>query len=296
MTRSGDRLTPREVEVLGLVAHGMTDAQIGTRLVNGDTIHMQSDLMHEMGHVLLNANEHYPQYGCTSIMSHCATNITVQQHDLDDFTNAYRMAEAPDAAYGQLTSSTNLRHFFEGSYWTAGSGNGFTLHAESQYVMDRSTSGLGGAFGFYTSMPRIINNTDDGTPNSVDRSDVPSSGNEWCFKTRGESGAIPGTALYYHWGPQSRAYCLRQSYNGSGVFVVSSRNDYVTFRVWNYSSVSINNVALLLGDNVTHVCNLPDLAPNASTYCFWTGAGSGAGFVRLWYNLVEHGSIGYDIR
>jgi len=39
---------------------------------NGDSAHKQSDLMHEMGHVLYHAGEHYgTTYNCQSIMGHC---------------------------------------------------------------------------------------------------------------------------------------------------------------------------------------------------------------------------------
>ena len=65
--------------------------------------------------------------------------------------------------------------------------------------------------------------------------------------------------------------------------------------MWNFSGAQINNVALLLNDNVKHVCDLPNLADGSSAVCFyWPGAGSG--FVRLWYNWTEHGPIDYDVR
>lgn len=86
-----------------------------------------------------------------------------------------------------------------------------------------------------------------------------------------------------------------QSYNGTRVFVASNRNDYVAFRIYNYSSSTINFVSLLLNDNSTHVCDFPDIPPNGSQVCFWY-PGNSAGFVRLWYGFQEHGPIGYDAR
>ncbi len=59
--------------------------------------HRQSDVMHELGHVLYNAAEHYVApnagYNCSSIMGHCnsPTLTAVQGHDITDFSNAYRM-------------------------------------------------------------------------------------------------------------------------------------------------------------------------------------------------------------
>jgi hypothetical protein len=99
------------------------------------------------------------------------------------------------------------------------------------------------------------------------------------MKRRGRAGGITSAQPNY-WGPYSRAYCIRQSYNGTGVFVASNHNDYVAFRVWNFSGAQINNVALLLNDNVTHVCDLPNLANGGSAVCFWF-PGSSSGFVRL---------------
>jgi hypothetical protein len=76
--------------------------------------HKQSDLMHEMGHVLLNAGEHYPTYDCTSIMGHSSgelaggagmcgggtpaeTLIGVQDHDRQDYLDIYGVKDTPDA-------------------------------------------------------------------------------------------------------------------------------------------------------------------------------------------------------
>lgn len=99
-----------------------------------DQTHRVSDLMHEMGHVLYHANEHYPNDNCSSIMGHCTTYTTVSDHDKNDYRAAYRMKEAPNATYGRLTSSTNFRHYFEGGYL---GGDGLTLHAERRYWIDR---------------------------------------------------------------------------------------------------------------------------------------------------------------
>ncbi len=55
-----------------------------------DQTHRVSDLMHEMGHVLYYADEHYPTYDCstsslTSIMGHCVTLTQVNAHDIQDY-------------------------------------------------------------------------------------------------------------------------------------------------------------------------------------------------------------------
>jgi len=264
--------------------------------------------MHEMGHILMNANEHYPAYNCTSIMGHSSGELagntgmcgsgspsetlrTVQDHDRQDYLDIYGVKDAPDATYVQMSGATALVHYFEGSYL---GGNGKTLHQELYNWIDRSTSGVDGTYNSYKSPGRKVSNSDDGTPVSDTYSEVPGSGSEWCMKRRGLAGGITSSQANY-WGPLSRAYCVRQSSNGAGVFVASNRNNYVAFRVWNFSGAQINNVALLLDDNVTHVCDLPNLANNASAACFWW-PGSSSGFVRLWYNWTEHGSIGYDSR
>lgn len=270
--------------------------------------HKQSDLMHEMGHVLMNAPELYPAYNCSSIMGHsssesaggagmCGTGsvsetlITVQSHDRQDYLDVYGVKDAPDATYVQMLGSGTLVHYFEGSWF---GGNGKTLHQERYNWIDRSTSGVGGAYSFYKSPGRKVAYADDGNPENDSYAEVPGSGAEWCMKRRGRAGGIASNQPNY-WGPLSRAYCIRQSYGGSGVFVASNRNDYVLFQVWNYSGAQINNVALLLNDNVTRVCDLASIPNNTSTYCVWY-PGNSAGFVRLWYNWSEHGPIGYDIR
>jgi hypothetical protein len=199
--------------------------------------------------------------------------------------------DPPDAAYVQMSGAGTLAHYIEGS-WLGG--NGKTLHQELYNWIDRSTAGLGGTYSSYQSPGRKVANADDGTPEYDVYNDVPGSGSEWCMKRRGRAGGIASSQPNY-WGPLSHAYCIRQSYTGTGVFVASNRNNYVAFRVWNYSGAQINNVALLLGDNVTHICDLPNLANNGSAACFWY-PGGGSGFVRLWYNWTEHGPIGYDIQ
>ncbi len=228
--------------------------------------HKKSDLMHELGHTLLNANEHYPAYDCTSIMGHsaiessgsvgyCGSGVlpdiltTVQQHDIDDYASVYGIREAPDATYVQLFGSGTAVHYFEGGYL---GGNGHTMHQEQYNWIDRSTTGVTGSYGNYTAGPRRTAYADDATPESDSFADVPGSGSEWCFKRRGRAGGVASNQPAY-WGPYSHAYCLAQSSNGSGVYMASNRNNYAAFRVWNYSGATINNVALLLNDGVTHI-------------------------------------------
>lgn len=257
--------------------------------------HRQSDIMHELGHVLYNAAEHYKganiAWNCTSIMGHCL-QTQVFSHDVDDFKNGYRMQEAPDAAYAQQVTTTKIRHFFEGGCFA---GNGITLHAEKRYVFDRSTSGITGSYSYYAETPRIVNNNDDTTPSSIDVQEVPSAGSEWCFKTRGETGAIADASQGYRWSPRSRAYCVRRV-GTTDVRVFSNRNDYVTFQIWNNSGAEINSVALLFDGMGAHVCDFDRIASGGYVYCFATGLGSSAGFLDLWFNWVEQGSIGYDAR
>lgn len=269
--------------------------------------HRQSDLMHELGHVLMNTNEHYPTYNCTSIMGHssienagnagyCGTGTgvdivrTVLQHDKDDFGNIYGVKDGPNAAYTQMSGSGTLVHYFEGSYF---GGNGKTVHQELYNWIDRDPNGLFGNFVSYQSPGRQVDNSDNGTPHSDSYAEVPGSGQEWCFKRRGRAGALQSSHPNY-WGPLSRAYCIARSGAGSGVFVASSRNDYVIFRVWNFSGAAINNVALLYDQSTVQVCSLGSIANNDSQYCFATGLGNSGGFLDLWYNWAEKDSIGYD--
>lgn len=263
--------------------------------VTWDLDHRKSDVMHEMGHALYIAGEHYPgSYNCSSTMGHCngARLTAVQSHDQDDFRSAFRMLDAPDAAYSQLTSSSNLRHFFEGGYF---GGNGNTLHAEKLYWIDRATNGVTGSYQSYRSIARVVNNSDDTTPNYVTYG-VPSVNNEWCFKVRGETGGIADLGLTWHWGPFSRAYCVARSGAGSGVFVASNRNDYASFRIWNYSGAQINNVAILLAGSTTRICDFASIANNSSSSaCFWY-AGSPSGYLDVWYNWTKNDTIDYDAR
>jgi hypothetical protein len=266
----------------------MYETAIGT-----DPVHRRSDLLHEMGHVLFNAGEHYPGGGCVSIMDHClATEVT--SHDVDDFTDAFRLMEAPDAAYAQLLSSSMLRNYFEGTYYNA-SGEGHTIHGEKQYVVDVSTSGATGTYSFFTTTGREINNVDDGVPNDFDTG-LPANNTDWCLKVRGENSAISSSAETYRWSPRSRAYCIANSSNG--VYVLSNRNDYAAFRVWNFSGAQINNVAIFVhGGTSTRVCDLGSI-PNgqSSTACFSYGLGSAAGRLDLWYNWALKDEIWYDAR
>jgi hypothetical protein len=119
--------------------------------------------MHEMGHVLFNANEHYPSYNCSSIMGHssnensliqgagwCGQNnvvngnlpalvkTTVLGHDIVDYKDAFGQKDAPNATYVQMLGSGTLVHYFEGGYL---GGSGRTVHQENSYVIDRSTTG-----------------------------------------------------------------------------------------------------------------------------------------------------------
>lgn len=242
-----------------------------------------------MGHALYNAGEHYPGGGCISIIDHCQSQ-TITQHDKDDFSAAYRMIDAPNASYGQLTSSTNLRHFFEGAYYTHG--NGLTLHAEKRYVLDRAVNNVGGSYTFYKDYPRIINHTNDTTPNFKDEA-LPPSNTEWCFKMRGETEAIANTAEGYRWSPQSRAYCVARSSNS--VYSLSNRNDYALFRVWNYSGATINGLALLLPGTTTRICDFGNISNGSSPYCIWY-AGNPSGYLEVWYNWQLQDTIGYGAR
>lgn len=264
-----------------------------------NTSHRQSDVMHELGHVLYNAAEHYVApnggYNCSSIMGHCNNPvlIDVQGHDITDFSNAYRMKDAPDAAYAKRASSTAANHFFEGSYF---GGNGLTLHAEKRYVFDRATDGVNGTYGYNQETGRRVNNNNDGSPNSQQFSTMPGTNEEYCFKVTAETGAIANTAQSHRWSPPSRAYCIARSGAGDGVTVFSSRNDYVTFEVYNNSGSQINNVALLLDQAGAQICSFGSIANGSSAYCFATGLGSGSGFLDVWYNWSENDSIGYDAR
>jgi hypothetical protein len=114
-------------------------------VMNGVAFHKTSDLLHELGHALLNANEHYPgtdnEWNCTSLMGHsaneyaasgsyCTTGAVltiVQPHHLQDYRDAYGVKDAPNATYVQMLGSGWLVHYFEGGYL---GGNGKTLHQE----------------------------------------------------------------------------------------------------------------------------------------------------------------------
>jgi hypothetical protein len=258
--------------------------------VPADQTHRVSDLMHEMGHVLYNAGEHYPAYNCSSIMGHCPSYTTVSSHDDSDYRAAYRMKEAPNAAYGRLTSSSTFRHYFEGGY---GGGNGYTLHAERRYWIDRLIGGVIGNYSTYSQVARKVDNNDDTTANNVSFNDLPSGGAEWCFKMRGEAGGVPIADTYY-WGPVSKAYCLARA-PGGAVYFMSDRNGSVFFTVRNYTSAQISNVVITLDDaNKTQVCNLGNIAAGSSKGCSSTIAGPG--YVDLFYDFawVRQDTVGYD--
>lgn len=257
-------------------------------------VHRTSDLMHEMGHVLYNAGEHYnlPGYGCSgtpSIMNHCLLT-NVEADDVADYRSAYRIMDAPDATYVQMSGAGTLVHYFEGSYF---GGNGRTLHQEQYSWIDRSTTGVSGSYLNYSGTVRQVSDVDDGVPISNSINDAPTGTQEWCFKRRGRAGGVVSSDPGY-WGPYSRAYCIRRS--GNGVFIATNRNDYVVFRIWNYSGSTINFVSILLNDGTTHVCDLPDIPNGSSQYCFWTGAGASSGSVTLWYGWINRGTVGYDAR
>jgi len=201
------------------------------------------------------------------------------------------MIDAPNAAYGQLTTSSNLRHFFEAGYYTP-DGNGLTLHAEKRYVFDRAVGSVSNPYNYYTETGRIVNNSDDTSPNYIDGA-VPGANAEWCFKSRGETGAIANTGEGYRWGPRSRAYCVART--NASVFTLSNRNDYVLFRVWNYSGSQRNAVALLLPGTTTRICDFGNVANGASPWCIWY-PGNGSGYLDVWYDWQLQDTIGYDAR
>jgi len=256
--------------------------------------HRLSDLMHEMGHVLYHADEHYPDENCASIMGHCPSYTSISDHDKDDFADAYRLMEAPNGAYAQLTSSSNLRHFFEYQYYTGG-GYGLTLHSEKVYVVDYAVNNVTGQYDFFTTTARRVDNVDDASPNSFDSASLPPDNTEWCFKIRGETGAIANTSETHRWSPRSRAYCIRNTNNGG--YVLSNRNDYVAFRVWNYSNTDMHGTSLWLDGGLnTKICDFGTVPRGSSSGVCFAWLGNGAGFLDLWYNFVEAGSIGYDAR
>ncbi len=163
-------------------------------------------------------------------------------------------------------------------------------------MLYRATDYVNGQYSPDQETGRRVNNNNDGTPNSVDFSTMPGTNQEFCFKARGETGAIANTAESFRLSPPSRAYCIARSGAGSGVTVFSSRNDYVTFRIYNNSGSQINNVALLLDQSGTHICDFGSIANGSSAYCFATGLGSNPGFLDVWYNWSENDTIGYDAR
>lgn len=274
--------------------------------------HRKSDIMHELGHVLMNANEHYAraetgstgEYNCLSIMGHssteggfysCGTVIhSVLPHDIDDYKDVYGVEDTQDAVYvtpgfGQLV------HYFESGYL---GGNGRAVHQEYDNVIDRSTVGLSGNpadYVYYYSASRRVDNSDNTTPESQAVSPLPSAGSEWCFKIHGHSYAVaagsPG-----EWGPFSKRYCMAVSGPATGVLVTSDRNGNANFRVWNFSGAALANVQLRT-----------DPAPGTLTCGPWAiadGAQSppcsvnilGPGYLTLWYNnaWVPQDTIGYD--
>lgn len=267
--------------------------------------HATSDIMHEMGHALVNANEHYPAYNCTSIMGHSAaenagsagycgtgtgTDIltAVTEHDKTDYRDAYGVKDTGDAAYVTMYGAGALVHYFEGGYL---GGNGRTIHQEYENVVDRSTSGLGGQFFFYNAIGRRVDNSDNPWPESQAYVDVPAAGAEWCMTMRGHSRAVLNS-----WGPTSKRYCIARSGAGSGVFVTSDRNGTATFRVWNFTGADITNVQLRTdpapGVQICYFGTVPNWSVSGN--CSVTIAGPG--YLTVWYNgsWIPLDTIGYD--
>lgn len=277
--------------------------------------HRVSDLMHEMGHVLYHAGEHYPDYNCTSIMGHSAREnsssapgfagwcgagnvvngagesiktAVMVPHDTGDIVAAYSANDTQDAVYLNFANSSSLRHYFEGGYL---GGNGRAVHQEWENVIDRSSStadALGGTYAFYASTSRKIDNEDDATPeNTASISGVPAVGYEWCFKSRGHS--------RLSWGPYSKRYCVARVNVGNGVWVTSDRNSQAHFRVWNYSGGTLANVQLRTSPAPgTMKCQWLNVPNNTSTStCSVTVSGAGA--YDVWISsYVPLDTIGFD--
>jgi hypothetical protein len=272
--------------------------------------HRVSDLMHEMGHVIFHAGEHYPTYDCTSIMGHsakefsgaagyCGTGLgsdvltVVQSHDVSDYVSAYGVRETQDAIYVNMLGSATLVHYFEGGWY---GGIGLTVHQEYENVIDRSTSNITGGYSFYHSIGRKVSNADDSTPENQSYGEEPGVNAEWCFKMHGHTHALASGAAN-EWGPYSHRYCIAHSGAGSGVFVTSDRNNgNANFRVWNFSGAAIPNVQIRTQPSPgTQICNFGTINNNAVSATCSSGVG-GPGILDLWYNnsWVPLDTIGYD--
>lgn len=252
-----------------------------------DDTHRLADLMHEMGHVLYHANDHYPAYNCTSIMGHCPTDYTVSGHDVQDYKDAFGVKDAPNATYGHIVTGTQIRHHWEGGY---DGGDGLTIHQETKYWIDRAIGTVSGPYDTYKSVDRIASNSDDGSPNSITYAEIPGQGGEWCFKIRGQAGGLASGQANY-WGPLSKAYCAARS--NDNVFTTSDRNGNVFFRVWNHSGATITSAKIWLYDN-TELCFLGSITNGSYKAC--SASVSGPAYANVYYNssFWPKDTVGFD--
>lgn len=267
--------------------------------------HKPSDIMHELGHILMTANEHHSNptnYNCQSIMGHSspenwagtqcpAVLMSPQSHDIVDFVTAYSVLDAPNATYATMYGSGTIVHWFEGGY---GGGAGKTVHQERYNRITRSTAGLGGSYGYYLDGFRKVSNGDDSNPENDAIGRVPAAGAEWCFKRFGV--AYSANAGYEQAGPAAKIYCVARSGGGSGVFVTSNRNGNAEFRVANFSGATITNVQLRTDPPPgTRICYFGDI-PNNTVSGTCTSSIGGPGYLTLWYNnaWVAQDTIGFD--
>lgn len=279
---------------------------VGSKMTTDN--HRLSDLMHEMGHVLRNASDHYPTYDCTSIMGHSSNEnsspgsqggagwcgqgevvdgplpalvkTTVLGHDVTDYVDAYGVEDDQNATYINMLGSATTVHYFEGGYL---GGNGRAAHQEFENVIDRSTGGITGTYYFYYAVGRRVDNTDNTTPENQSFTAVPTTGSQWCFKIHAHAKGIkPGSAT--EWGPFSKRYCIARSGSGNGVFVTSDRNGTAKFRVWNFSGGTITNVQLRTAPSPgTQICAWSSVSNNSvSSTC--SASISGPSFLNVWYN------------
>lgn len=267
----------------------------GDNFAPGDLNHRVSDAMHEMGHVLYYAGEHYgTSWNCSSIMGHCnETRITtVQPHDIEDYKAAFEVREGPDAAYMTVPNISHATHSFEGGYLGSWA---LTSHQEKAYWIDISTSGPNGPWATYVGLDRIVNNDDNGDSPGVRPHSwadthtypLPWPNAEWCFTVRGESGGVD-VSNYYRWGPRSKAYCVSTAFTPppgtcgtSSVITTTDRNGNVYFRVYNFSGSTISNVTVTKTDNST-LCALGNITSGNHKEC--NKSLSASGTVRIYYN------------
>ncbi len=186
-----------------------------------------------------------------------------------------------------LSTGTQLKHHWEGG-WLGG--NGETIHQEQEYWLDRSTTGVGGTYNTYKSVDRIINNSDDTTPNTVTYSEVPAQGAEWCVKIRGQAGGIASSQPNY-WGPLSKAYCVAR--DGANVFSRSDRNSDLWLRVSNFSGATITNVKFLVAGTFYVIGTVT----NGSAGSVAVSGVPGSGTADLYYNnsWLPKDSVDYDL-